>query len=105
MDDHQGRAGSDGRKKRCGAVDRAGQHRTNEHDENRIEGGFFRERPAIADPDEGKPDEEDDETAERDLEQGQLGRFAVLAEKQYEEILERVHVNVSPERGGARVSM
>lgn len=105
MDDHQGNAGADRGEKRRGAVDGAGEHRTDQDDEDRIEGGFFRERTAVADPDEGESDDEDDETAERGLQQGELGRFAVLAEKHEERILERVHKKVSPEHGGARVSM
>jgi hypothetical protein len=39
------------------------------------------------------------------VEQGQLARFAIRAEEGEEKILERIHENVSPEGGGARVSM
>jgi hypothetical protein len=39
------------------------------------------------------------------VEQSQLSRFSIWTEKREEKILERVHENVSPESGGAGVSM
>ena len=83
-----------------------GQHRTEEHDEERIEGGFLRERAAVTDPDEGKTDDENEKTADRNLEQSQLSRLAVRAEERSEEVLKRVHANVSRGRAwGARMDL
>jgi hypothetical protein len=88
-----------------GAVNGAGQHRTDQDDEDRVKGGLFRERPPVADPDEGKPHDEDEDSANRDVEHGQLGCFPIGTEKGEEEILERVHENASPGGGAARVSI
>ena len=57
-------AGADRGEKGRGAVDGAGQHRADQDDEDRVEGGFLRERTPVADPDDGESDDENDEAAQ-----------------------------------------
>src|SRR5437588_2445152 len=104
VDDHQRDAAGDGDEKRRGAVNRAGQHRANQDDEDRVEGGLLRERAPVADTDQRETDNENNETAKRNVEDRQFGRLAVGAEKNEEKILERVHEKISPRQSNSRVS-
>jgi hypothetical protein len=104
MNDHEDNPGGNRGEKGRRAVDGARQHRADQNDEDGVERGLLRERAPIADSDQGKADNEDEEAADGYLEKRQFSGLAIRAQEREEKILERIHKKVSPEPRAARVS-
>jgi hypothetical protein len=87
MDDHQNNPGHDRAEERRRPVNGARQDCADQDDEDGVERGFFRKRAPVADSDQAEPNDEDDERAQRDVQQGELSRFTVGTEKEEKEIV------------------
>src|ERR1700694_2970074 len=79
-------------KERSTAIDRAREDRRENDNEHRIERGLARERALMSDPDHDQCRKKDDNTAQRDLDKGQVLRLRAQTENWINKIVERIHI-------------
>src|SRR5204863_8218787 len=101
---HDHSAAAQGGEKGGAAIDGAGEHGGEDYEKCGVKGAFLRERPLVAEADDDQGENQNDHSAQRDLQEGQIFGLSSQTKQRADRIPKGLHsVNSSAEERQTRV--